>query len=137
MVIAAGWRCAHDNLHAAVRSVVCAFALLAVIVAHIVRIAFVELRVGKNTKVRAQSTQSGASIFPISRHLVGGHGFGKLATPEEHGVFQGQANALEEEAILQASSMLQVVLRLQRLLHGAHAQREGLRRQLGVRKKKK
>lgn len=66
----------------------------------------------------------------LLEELVGRHAPAELALPEDQRLLHGQAQALQEQAVLQAPQVLQLVLVLQAAVHGLHAQREGRLRQL-------
>ncbi len=63
-------------------------------------------------------------------HFIDVDGLGELVAPELERVFQRDADALDEEAVLHAAAVFQVVLRAQRLVQVAHTQRVRLFRQL-------
>ena len=80
---------AHDDFHARVRRVVGALALFSVRVANVVQVLLVE---------------------GFHRHH-----FGKLSLEEAYAVFHAQASPLEEEPVLLAAVVLQLVVFLQLL----------------------
>ena len=51
---------------------------------------------------------------------------GELGPPELQGLLQGEADAFEEEAVLHAAPMPEVVVLPQGLVEPSHAEREGL-----------
>ena len=63
-------------------------------------------------------------LINYTAHLIYVHGLSKMRPPEEQGVLQREAGSLKEEAVLHATSVLEVVGGAQVVMQATHAQGE-------------
>lgn len=67
MVIPLTWWIGHDNLHAAVRGIVCSLSFFPIVVANAVRVSFVKLKQQKN--IFSYTISSHYSVYSANRNI--------------------------------------------------------------------